>query len=96
MVLPQQGGVDKLERLKKFCSRLRASRESGLFEFWLRFGSVAGHCGHAPSPKPRQNSKILASNGHRISLSALALALFVILTAVEQGWMQRGEVRIRN
>jgi hypothetical protein len=34
--------------------------ESGLFEFWLRFSSATGRCGHAPSPKPRQNSKILA------------------------------------
>ena len=61
-----------LEHLKKFCSRLRTLRESGLFEFWLRFGSVAGRTGHAPSPKPRQNSKILAANGYRISLNALA------------------------
>jgi hypothetical protein len=60
-----------LEHLKKFCSRLQTLAKSGLFEFWLRFGSVAGRCGHAPSPKPRQNSKILAANGHRISLNAL-------------------------
>jgi hypothetical protein len=65
----------RLERIKKFCSRLRASRESGLFEFCLRFGSVAGRIGHAPSPKPRQNSKILASNGYRISLTALGLLI---------------------
>jgi hypothetical protein len=52
-----------LERVKKYRSRSR----SGLFAFWLRFGSVAGHRGHAPSPKPRQNAKILAPNGHGIS-----------------------------
>jgi hypothetical protein len=40
---------------------------SGLFGFWLRFGSVAGRSGHAPSPKPRQNPKILAQNGYIIS-----------------------------
>jgi hypothetical protein len=65
---PECGSV---EHLKKFCSRLQTLAKSGLFEFWLRFGSVAGRCGHAPSPKPRQNSKILAANGHRISLNAL-------------------------
>jgi hypothetical protein len=67
-----------LEQLKKFCGRLKSSRESGLFEFWLRFGSVAGLRRHAPSPKPRQNSKILASNSHRISLIALGVAASVL------------------
>jgi len=33
---------------------------SGLFDFWLRFGSVTGFFKPAPSPKPRQNLKILA------------------------------------
>ncbi|HEY3854363.1 MAG TPA: hypothetical protein VGO67_08235, partial [Verrucomicrobiae bacterium] len=47
-------------------------KKSGLFEFWRRFGSIADHFGYALSPKPCQNSKILASNGHRISLIALA------------------------
>jgi len=47
--------MKQLERLKKYCSRANTREESGLFKFWLRFGSVAGHCGHAPSPKPRQN-----------------------------------------
>jgi hypothetical protein len=46
-----------LEQLKKFCGHLKLWRESGLFEFWRRFGSVAGRLGHAPSPKPCQNSK---------------------------------------
>jgi hypothetical protein len=48
-------------------------KESGLFEFWRRFGSIADHFGYALSPKPCQNSKILASNGHRISLIALVI-----------------------
>jgi hypothetical protein len=30
---------------------------SGLFGFWLRFGSVTGFDKPAPSPKPRQNTK---------------------------------------
>jgi hypothetical protein len=64
-----------LEQLKKFCGRLPTSRPSDLFEFWLRFGSVAGRCGPSPSPKPRQNSKIFAAIGHRIFLIALAVAL---------------------
>ena len=45
--------------------------ESGLFGFWLRFGSVTGRFGHAPSPKPRQNPKILAP--HRLHLFFNAL-----------------------
>ena len=64
-------GTDTQERLKKFCGRLAGGGRGGLFEFWLRFDSVAGHCGHAPSPKPRQNPKILAPNGYRISLITL-------------------------
>jgi predicted nuclease of predicted toxin-antitoxin system len=74
-----------LERLKKFCSRLGRGRESGLFEFWRRFGSVAGRCGHAPSPKPSQNSKILAPNGYRISLTALMPEVLRRLTEFRAG-----------
>src|SRR6185312_13295414 len=40
----------------------RMDRESGLFGFWLRFGSVTGFLKPAPSPKPRQKPKILAPN----------------------------------
>ncbi|HEX3988087.1 MAG TPA: peptidylprolyl isomerase [Verrucomicrobiae bacterium] len=65
------------EQLNKFCGYLNLTRESGLFEFWRRFGSVAGLCGPSPSPKPCQNSKILASNGHRISLIALVAVISV-------------------
>jgi hypothetical protein len=46
-------------------------RNSGLFEFWLRFGSVTGFFKPAPSPKPRQNPKILAA--HRYIISVIAL-----------------------
>jgi hypothetical protein len=35
----------------------REYMEAGFLAFWLRFGSVTGTCGHAPSPKPRQNAK---------------------------------------
>jgi hypothetical protein len=45
--------------------------EGGLFEFWLRFGSVTGFIKPAPSPKPRQNSKILAPNGYNFFSNAL-------------------------
>jgi hypothetical protein len=50
--------------------------QGGLFEFWLRFGSVTGFYKPAPSPKPvtgtaRQNSKIPAPNGYTIFLTAL-------------------------
>jgi hypothetical protein len=40
--------------------------ESGLFDFWLRLASVTGRCGHAPSAKPCQKSKILAPRGYII------------------------------
>ena len=41
-----------LERFKKYCGQsVGREKGSGLFGFWLRFGSVTGHCGHAPSPK---------------------------------------------
>src|ERR1700684_4395222 len=56
-------------------------RGSGLFGFWLRFGSVTGRCGHAPSPKPRQNPKILAPNGHGISLTTLMVGMFAAIAA---------------
>jgi hypothetical protein len=45
--------------------------DSGLFDFWLRFGSITGCIKPAPSPKPRQKSKILAAHRHIISVNAL-------------------------
>jgi hypothetical protein len=45
---------------------------SGLFDFWLRFGSVAGLFKPAPSPKPRQKSKIPAAHRYIFSVNALA------------------------
>jgi hypothetical protein len=47
----------------------------GLFDFWLRFGSVTGGNEHAPSPKPRQKSKILLPHRYIISVNALASAV---------------------
>jgi hypothetical protein len=41
-------------------------------EFWLRFGSVTGFFKPTPSPKPRQNFKILAPHGYSFSSNALA------------------------
>jgi hypothetical protein len=51
--------------------------ESGLFNFWLRFGSVTGLFKPAPSPKPRQKSKILAAHRYIISVNALISQLHV-------------------
>ena len=62
-----------LEHFQKYCSHSAKTKGGGLFEFWLRFGSVTGLFKPAPSPKPRQNSKILAPNGYSISSNALSL-----------------------
>jgi hypothetical protein len=53
--------------------------DSGLFDFWLRFGSVTGFCKPAPLPKPRQKSKILAAHRYIISVNALNALLEKIL-----------------
>ena len=44
----------------------------GLFDFWPRFGSVTGGAQPAPSPKPRQKSKILPPRRYIIDGNALA------------------------
>ena len=65
-VVPDRGGEGEeldgnyfydSEPFHKFCSRTVRPSGSGLFGFWLRFRSVTGRCGHAPSlkrglPKP--------------------------------------------
>jgi len=43
----------------------------GLFDFWLRFGSVTGGAQPAPSPKPRHKSKILPPRRYVIDVNAL-------------------------
>ena len=45
-----QQAIHLLERFKKYHSR---SERAVFLDFWRRFGSVTGRCGHAPSPKPR-------------------------------------------
>jgi hypothetical protein len=35
--------------------------QAGSFDFSLRSGSVAGRCGHSPSPEPREKIKIPGS-----------------------------------
>jgi hypothetical protein len=45
---------------------------SGLFGFGLRFGSVTGRSGHAPSLSLAKTSNILAPHGYSISSNALA------------------------
>jgi hypothetical protein len=66
-----------LEHFQKNSSHavVGGQRKSGLFEFWHRFGSVTGLLKPAPSPKPRQNSKILAPHGDSFSLNALNFCL---------------------
>jgi len=44
---------------------------SGLFGFWLCFGSVTGFFKPAPSPKPRQKPKILAAHRYIFYVNAL-------------------------
>jgi|SRR5882724_1479155 len=51
----------------------RSAVDSGLFGFWHRFGSVTGFFKPAPSPKPRQNPKILAAHRYIFSVNALAV-----------------------
>jgi hypothetical protein len=64
--------ITPLEHFQKSYSRLvLGKREGGLFGFWLRFGSVTGLFKPAPSPKPRQNPKILAPNGYNSFSNAL-------------------------
>jgi hypothetical protein len=61
-----------LEHFQKNCSHSEElKKKSGLFGFWRRFGSVTGFLKPAPSPKPRQNPKILAPNGYSFSSNAL-------------------------
>ena len=70
-----------LERLKKYCSHPVRPSGSVPFGFWLRFRSVTGRCGHAPSLKPGQKPKILAPSGYSIFLTALAGVITVLATA---------------
>jgi hypothetical protein len=48
---------------------------SGLFGFWLRFGSVTGFFKPAPSPKPRQKPKIPAAHRYIFSVNALTFEI---------------------
>src|ERR1700751_3884595 len=60
-----------LEHFHQSCSDELKSADSGLFGFWLRFGSVTGFFKPAPSPKPRQKPKILAAHRYIFSINAL-------------------------
>jgi lysophospholipase L1-like esterase len=63
-----------LEHLKKYCSHSWGRRrESGLFGFWRRFGSVTGFSNMLLRQSLAKNPKILAPNGHIIFLNALVL-----------------------
>src|SRR5262249_13436767 len=50
----------------------RDPMDRGLFGFWFRFASVTGFFEPAPSPKPRQNPKILAAHRYIFSVNAPA------------------------
>jgi hypothetical protein len=65
------GGFRRSEPFHKFCSHAVRPSDNGLFGFLLRFRSVTGRSGHAPSLKPCQKPKILAPHGYRISGKAL-------------------------
>jgi hypothetical protein len=58
-----------LEHFHQSCSDEGKRKDSGLFGFWLRFGSVTGFIKPAPSPKPRQKPKILAAHRHIFSVN---------------------------
>jgi hypothetical protein len=63
----------RLEHFHQCCSdALQALWGSGVFDFWLRFGSVTGFFKPAPSPKPRQKPKTFAPHSYIISVNALA------------------------
>ena len=55
----------------------RGPQGRGLFDFWLRFGSVAGVAQPAPSPKPRQKSKILPPRRYIIGVNALKISFWL-------------------
>jgi hypothetical protein len=63
------------EHFHQNCSDQLKSADSGLFDFWRRFGSVAGFFKPAPSPKPRQKPKILATLRYIFSVNAPKLEL---------------------
>ncbi len=69
-----------LEHFHQSCSDEGNAEPNGLFGFWLRFGSVTGFCKPAPSPKLRQNPKILAAHRYIFSVNALALLTLTALT----------------
>jgi phosphatidylinositol-3-phosphatase len=69
----------RFEHFQKNYSPAVGESEGGLFEFWLRFGSVTGFFKPAPSPKPRQNSKILAPHGYNFSSNALIACVTTLL-----------------
>ena len=69
-----------LERLKKYCSRSAKGEERAVFlGFGFASAQLQGSFEPAPSPKPRQNPKILAPNGCGISLNALVLKIILAL-----------------
>jgi Ca2+-binding EF-hand superfamily protein len=67
-----------LEHFSQICSAgLRVLTDSGLLGFRLRFGSVTGFFKPAPSPKPRQQPKILAARRYIFSVNALAILISI-------------------
>jgi hypothetical protein len=87
--LARWNGMSRLERFQKSCSCTVCPLGSGLFGFWLRFRSVTGHSGHAPSLKPCQKPKILAPHGHRIFENALIFFIVMIVAGQLKATEQR-------
>ena len=77
------------ERLKKYCSHPAGWNTEAVF---LSFGFISAQLQDcfepALSPKPRQNPKILAPNGHSISLNTLDGTL---LTPAPSSFGEQGE-----
>ena len=67
MVPPSMG----LEHFHQSCTDEAGRTTSGLFGFWLRFGSVTGFFKPVPSPKPRQKSKPRAFHRYFFAVNAL-------------------------
>jgi hypothetical protein len=58
VALPLFAKVAFLEHSHKTFSPAGEKKDSGSFEFWLRFRLVTGRCRHVPALKRRQKPKI--------------------------------------
>jgi hypothetical protein len=71
-----------LEHFHQICSvALGTLREAVFLVFDSVLAQLQTHCGYAPSPKPCQKPKILASQRHIFSVNALIPALLILVLA---------------